>query len=240
MRRSILLAGAALLPACGGDEEPAAGRGGTYQRPDIRGLLSQVADPAANAAITTRVYGALTERLKETPAAALWGAVRKAESEGLTELYGVEYFGLDEPSYMAVLFLRTPARTACLYANGDLHDRRDLARTVPAQPIAAEEFALLRDRIGVHLPLSRAASVESAGTDTEVVLLHVFRDGRSASALWRVPAPEWGLERALLRAYRRDYGVAAILRALWACVPVAFFDGDGIHAEDAYATLPGY
>lgn len=240
MRRSILLAAAVLFQGCGGDDGPAEGRGGTYQTPDIRGLLAQVAEPAPNAAITTRVYGAMTERLKETPAAALWGAVRKAESEGLTELYGVEYFGLDEPSYMAVVFVRTPGRTACLYANGDLHDRRDLQRTVPAQTLAAEEFGLLRDRIGVHLPLSRSASVESAGTDTEVVLLHVFRDGRSASALWRVPAPEWALERAPLRAYRRDYGVAAILRALWACVPLAFFDGDGVRAEDAYASLPGY
>lgn len=240
MRRSILLAAAVLLPRCGRDEGSAAGRGGTYQGPDVRSLLAQVADPAAHAATTTRVYAAVTERLAETPAGALWAAVRKAESEGLTELYGIEYFGLDEPSYMAVVFVRTPVRTACLYANGDLHDRRDLQRSVPAQPLAAEEFALLRDRIGVHLPLSRASSVESVGTEEEVVLLHIFRDGRSASALWRVPAPEWALERVPLRAYRRDYAVAAILRALWASVPLAFFDGDGVRAEDAYASLPGY
>jgi len=240
MLRLALLVAAALLPSCERDAETPVGHKGTYLRPDVRSLLAQVADPGAQAEIATLVHRVVSERLAETPAAALWGAVRRAESEGLTELYGAEYFGLGEPTYVAVVFVRTPARTACLYANGDLHDLRDLQRTIPAQPLVAEEFALLRDRVGVHLPLQRASSVEAVGAEQEVVLLHVFRDGRSASAIWRVPDTAWASDRQGLRAHRRDYAVAEILRALWASVPLPFFEGDGVLAEDAYASLPGY
>ncbi len=240
MCRSVLLAVVALLLSCERDGETIGGHKGTYLRPEVRSLLAQVADPAAQADEAARVHRAVTERLAESPADALWTALRKAESEGVTELYGAEYFGLGEPSYMAVMFVRTPTRTACLYANAELHGLRDLPRTLPTQPLAAEEFALLAGRIGAHLPLARAASVEFVGEDDEVVLLHVFRNGRSASAIWRVPAEAWALERKSLRAHRRDHAVDGILRALWACVPLGFFDGDGVRAEDAYASLPGY
>ncbi len=240
MRGRVMLMAAALLSSCERGAETPVGNRGSYLRPDVRSLLAQVADPGAQAGIATLVHRVASERLAEAPAEALWAAVRKAESEGLTELYGVEYFGLGEPTYVAILFVRTPTRTACLYANGELHDLRDLQRTVPAQRVVPEEFALLRDRIGVHLPLQRTASVESVGAEEEVVLLHVLRDGRSASAIWRVPDPAWAPGRQALRAHRRDYAVAGILRALWASVPLAFFDGDGIGAEDTYASLPGY
>ncbi|MFI5402084.1 MAG: hypothetical protein ACHQ1G_04035 [Planctomycetota bacterium] len=239
MGRWILFAAVVAILGCEGDDAIEAPRG-SYLRPAVQILLSQVADPSAQAATTTLVYGTVTERLAETPATALWAAVGKAGTEGLEELYGVEFFGLEEPTYEAMVFVRTSRGTSCLYANADLHGVRDLPRTVPSQPIASEEFALLRDRILVHLPFPRPASVEGVGPGAEVALLHVLRDGRCMSALWRVPAAEWGADRVSLRAYRRDYQVAAIVSALWAAMPMAFFDGDGVKAEDAYANLPGY
>jgi hypothetical protein len=121
-------------------------------RPAIRDLLAQVANPDAQAATAALILDAFTERREEVASDALWAAVDRAEARGLLEIFGAEYFGLRDASYAAVVFVRTREGSACLYADGELHDRRDAGRGVPAVTVAAEEFGWLRDRIGVHLP----------------------------------------------------------------------------------------
>ena len=90
MRRYVLVL---LLAACGSDT-PEAGKTGTYVRPPIRELIAR-AKPAGSVATPARVFQTLEDARARPAFQAVWEAVKKAEDEGLLELYGVESFDLD-------------------------------------------------------------------------------------------------------------------------------------------------
>jgi hypothetical protein len=224
------------LAACGGDSRQVE-EAGRYVRPVVRELVAR-AKPAGPVATAALVFEAIERDRAEEASKAVWAAVERAETRGLLELYGAEWFGLEPGAYRAILFVRSSSGARCLYADARLHGARDDPGTVPAQPVVESDFAALGSRIGVHLPFSRSVSLESPVEDGEIVLVHVLREGRSHTALWYAPARGFEPEQAAMAVARASYPVAAIVDALWAGAPLTLFPRGDADPERTYAGLP--
>ena len=227
-----------LLMGCTADERPTLPE--RYQRPDVKVLVASVKEPLGGSMMREKVIATIADRLNESTAMALWAAVAKAEADGMTELYGVELFGLSETSYQAVFMLRTANGCSCLFADQDLHHHRDNTGTVPSYPVSLSVLTRLRERVGAELPLEKLTALNGPAMEGEVMIVHILREGVSTSALWHVPPGDWDLEERALLAFREDYPIDTIYRALWAAAPAALFGREDRALDEVYADARGY
>ena len=228
------------VPTQFGSEEGQSPLPTPYQRPDVRALVASVKDPLGGSLMREKVIASITERLHENTAMALWAAVAKAEEDGMTELYGVELFGISEPYYQAVFILRTNSGCSCLFADQGLHRFRDNTGTVPSYPVSLSVLARLRKRVDAELPLEKLTTLKGPAMQGEVMLVHILRKDVSTSALWHAPPGDWDLEERALLEFREDFPIDTIYRALWAAAPAVFFGREDRPLDEIYANARGY
>ncbi len=229
------------VPTQFGSEEGQSPLPTPYQRPDVRALVASVKDPLGGSLMREEVVVTIKARRDESAATALWAAIDKAQAHGMTELYGVELFGIAEPFYQAVFMLRTDKGCSCLFVDQSLHGARDNVDTVPSYSVSLSVFARLRTRVANELPFKQVAALKGPAMDGEVMLVHILREGVSTSVLWHVPPGDWELSERKLLAFRNDFPIDTIYRALWAALPATLFGGgDNMSLEECYASAPAY
>mgnify|MGYP006908226550 CR=1 FL=1 len=235
MRLAILL----LSWAAAGCASPGRGAAGRYARPDLDRLLAAT-DPRATGEADFAA-DVVRETRKHAAARALWAAVAAAESVGLVELYGHEDFGLGDPSYRALVFLRmSDGRCVALFADADYHDAfREDAETVPCLPVSPATMARLRARIAPAIP-PRTRPFDERASGPTVTFLHLFVDGRSHAAALPTSAARMSDDREDLAAFQASYAGLAVVEALWAAAPLAFFPARDSGPDETYGPAPGF
>ena len=220
MRSLVIFVVAGTLLACDSDPGAPGAAPARYTRPDIIELLSEVDTTADTGLDVDSVRGMATSLWTQPAAQALWAGVKRAEERDLTELYGVEIFGIGEPGYDAVFFVRTAAgRAYCLLANDESQASRVEVDSVPAMPLETKAFEQLRRRVAVELPLPKKVDLFVDAYDGGLYILHLYRDGESHHAIWYEPQASWDRYRGMAENYVNCYPVASIVNALFAAVP---------------------
>ena len=236
VRALVVVALFAAPVGCGAEpEQAAAEQPGRYTRPDFAKLWQQMEKPPGD---TARGEGNPVQQIAEIGEAevyrALWKSVERAEKAGLFELYGMERIGTNEGGYEALFFVRTGSldRT-CFYANGDLHNERPDKTTIPARRAPASSFRLLQQWAAAHVPFAHPSSMTSQTEGGGWYLFHVYRDGKSHSALWYAPWEEPELTREGIVDFAKRRPVLALQDVLWAAAPPAMFPRESVEWDDA-------